>query len=59
MDEDGRIELAVTIFHEITELKRVELSQRLLAQAGILLGTSLNYEVTTREHRPADGTESG
>ena len=43
--EDGRVEFAVTIFHEITELKRVELSQRLLAEAGILLGTSLNYEI--------------
>ena len=44
MDATGQIELAVTIFHEITELKRIEFSQGLLAQAGVLLGTSLNYE---------------
>lgn len=44
-DETGQIELAVTIFHEITELKRAELSQTLLAQAGTLLSDSLNYEV--------------
>ncbi len=40
----GQIELAVTIFHEITTLKRVEVSQGLLAQAGIVLGASLSYE---------------
>jgi PAS domain S-box-containing protein len=45
VDEAGRIELAVTIFHEITALKRMELGQRLLAEAGVLLGTSLSYEI--------------
>ena len=44
VDEAGQVEFAVTIFHDITELKRIEFSQGLLAQAGILLGTSLNYE---------------
>jgi PAS domain S-box-containing protein len=44
IDATGQVEFAVTIFHEITELKRIEFSQGLLAQAGILLGTSLNYE---------------
>ena len=44
VDAAGQIELVVTIFHEITELKRIEFSQGLLAQAGILLGASLNYE---------------
>lgn len=44
-DEAGQIELAVTIFHEITDLKRAERSQSLLAQAGTLLSASLNYEV--------------
>ena len=43
-DEAGHIELAVNIFHEITELKRAELSQGLLAQAGTLLSAPLNYE---------------
>ncbi len=44
VDAAGQIELAVTIFHEITALKRAELSQGLLAQAGIVLGASLSYE---------------
>ena len=44
VDVAGQIELAVTIFHEITELKRVEVSQGLLAQTGIVLGDSLGYE---------------
>ena len=44
-DEAGHIELAVTIFHEITELKRAELSQSLLAQAATLLSASLDYEI--------------
>src|SRR5512139_346853 len=38
VDAAGQIELVVTIFHEITELKRIEFRQGLLAQAGILLG---------------------
>ncbi len=42
--EAGQVELAVNIFHEITDLKRAESSQRLLAQAGILLSASLDYE---------------
>lgn len=44
VDQNGEIEFAVTIFHEITELKRIEFSQGLLAQAGILLGSSFDYE---------------
>ncbi len=43
-DEAGQIELAVTIFHEITAIKRAELSQGLLAQAGALLSAPLDYE---------------
>jgi PAS domain S-box-containing protein len=43
-NEAGQIEMAVNIFHEITQLKRAELSQGLLAQAGILLASPLNYE---------------
>ncbi len=44
VNDGGQVELAVNIFHEITDLKRAELSQGLLAQAGILLEAPLNYE---------------
>ncbi|HTP08111.1 MAG TPA: ATP-binding protein [Anaerolineae bacterium] len=40
----GEIELAVNILHDITDLKRVERSQSLLVQAGVLLEAPLNYE---------------
>jgi signal transduction histidine kinase len=43
-NQAGQIELVVNIFHEITDLKRAELSQGLLAHAGILLESPLNYE---------------
>ncbi len=43
-NERGGVELAVNIFQDVTGLKRVEQSQRLLAEAGRLLATSLDYE---------------
>lgn len=43
-NEAGQIEMVVNIFHEITDLKRAEWSQHLLAQAGTLLESPLNYE---------------
>ncbi len=43
-DEGGALELAVSIFHEITDLKRGELNQRLLAQADMALETPLDFE---------------
>ena len=44
MNADGMLELIVSIFHEITDPKRGELSQRLLAQAGMALSTPLDFE---------------
>jgi signal transduction histidine kinase len=47
-DEAGQVELAVNIFHEITDLKHAELNQRILAQAGTLLAAPLDYETRLR-----------
>jgi signal transduction histidine kinase/PAS domain-containing protein len=41
----GKVEYAVNIFRDITDLKRTELAQRVLAQAGGVLAHSLDYEV--------------
>jgi signal transduction histidine kinase len=43
-DEDGKVVMVVNIFQDITDLKRTELAQRLLAEASNLLDTSLDYE---------------
>ena len=43
-NEAGTLEFVVNIFREITDLKRGELSQRLLAQAGMVLATPLDFE---------------
>jgi PAS domain S-box-containing protein len=45
-DESGQVEMAVNIFQVVTELKRAEWSQRILAEAGKLLTASLDYEQT-------------
>jgi signal transduction histidine kinase len=43
-NEAGEVALAVTIVQDITDLKRAELSQRVLAEAGKLLAAAPNYE---------------
>ena len=43
---DGHVQFAVTVIEDITEVKRAELAQRLLAQAGQALYSSLDYEHT-------------
>lgn len=48
-DEASRVVMAVNIFHEISDLKRAEINQRILAEAGNLLSTSLDYEKTLSE----------
>lgn len=42
LDEHGQPQLAVNIFHDVTELKRAELAQRLLAEAGELLAREVD-----------------
>lgn len=40
---DGQAELAVSLYHDVTELKRAEIEQRLLAEAGRILAGSLGF----------------
>jgi PAS domain S-box-containing protein len=49
LDPSGRVQLAVNIVEDITEVKRAELTQRLLAQAGEVLASSLDYERTLQQ----------
>ncbi|MEA2268876.1 MAG: hypothetical protein QOC64_1486 [Solirubrobacteraceae bacterium] len=46
LDREGRPRLAVNVIEDVTEAKRAELVQRLLARAGELLSSSLDYEET-------------
>jgi PAS domain S-box-containing protein len=48
-DEDGNIAAAVNVTEEVTEVKEAEMAQRLLAEAGRTLATSLDYEKTLQE----------
>jgi PAS domain S-box-containing protein len=48
-DRDGRVKLVVNVIEDITEVKRAEMSQRLLARAGELLSSSLDYERTLQQ----------
>jgi PAS domain S-box-containing protein len=43
-DEDGQVLMAVNIFHDITDLKRTELAQRLLAETSMVLATDLDHK---------------
>lgn len=45
-DRDGEVSMVVTVVEDVTEVKRAELSQRLLAEAGRELSSSLDYEQT-------------
>lgn len=44
INETGQVEMAVNIFHDITDLKRSELAQRLLAATSVILADDLEYE---------------
>ncbi|HEY2930287.1 MAG TPA: PAS domain S-box protein [Acidobacteriota bacterium] len=45
-DASGQIQFAVNIFHDITARRRADEAQLFLAEASILLASSLNYEET-------------
>ena len=45
----GEVELAVNIIEDVTEVKRAELAQRLLADVGEVLASSLDYEQTLQQ----------
>jgi PAS domain S-box-containing protein len=47
-DPDGRLEAAVTIIEDVTTVKQAEVRTRLLAEAGEVLASSLDYEQTLR-----------
>ena len=48
-DAEGRLKLVVNVIEDISEVKRAELAQRLLARAGELLSSSLDYERTLQQ----------
>jgi PAS domain S-box-containing protein len=45
-DASGQVELAINIIQDITNLKNLELSQRLISEAGSVLSASLDYSTT-------------
>ncbi|MDP9347363.1 MAG: SpoIIE family protein phosphatase [Actinomycetota bacterium] len=45
-DAAGRVRLAVNVIEDVTEVKRAEHAQRLLAETGHVLASSLDYEET-------------
>jgi serine phosphatase RsbU (regulator of sigma subunit)/PAS domain-containing protein len=45
-DDDGSLSLIVSVVEDLTEVKRAELAQRVLAEAGQALSSSLDYEQT-------------
>jgi PAS domain S-box-containing protein len=45
-DADGRVSLIVSVIDDLTDVKRAELAQRLLAEAGQALSSSLEYRET-------------
>ncbi|HET8978100.1 MAG TPA: SpoIIE family protein phosphatase [Solirubrobacteraceae bacterium] len=45
-DPNGALSMAVNVIEDVTEPKRAELAQRLLAEAGRALASSLDYEQT-------------
>jgi hypothetical protein len=44
LDADGELSMVISVIEDLTEVKRAELAQRLLAEAGQALGASLDYE---------------
>jgi PAS domain S-box-containing protein len=48
-DRDGNLKLVVNVIEDITQVKRAEMTQRLLARAGELLTSSLDYERTLQQ----------
>ena len=48
-DADGTLKLVVNVIEDITEVKRAEVTQGVLAQAGELLSSSLDYERTLQQ----------
>lgn len=45
----GAVSFVINVFHDITELKRTEARVRLLADAGAVLGASIDYQTTLQD----------
>jgi PAS domain S-box-containing protein len=48
-DAEGQLKLVVNVIEDISEVKRAELTQRMLARSGELLSSSLDYERTLQQ----------
>jgi PAS domain S-box-containing protein len=48
-DREGNVKLVVNVIEDITTVKRAEMTQRLLARAGQMLTSSLDYEYTLQQ----------
>jgi PAS domain S-box-containing protein len=46
LDGDGRVEAAINVFHDLTERRRSEEAARFVAEAGVMLSSSLDVDVT-------------
>ena len=60
LGEDGEVAMAINVIEDVTELKRSEEAQRLLAEAGRLLASSLDTEailqrIAVARHRAVAG----
>jgi PAS domain S-box-containing protein len=49
LDADGTLSMVISVIEDLTDVKRAELAQRLLAEAGQALGASLDYEHALQE----------
>ena len=49
LGSEGELKLVVNVIEDITEVKRAELGQRMLARAGEVLSSSLDYERTLQQ----------
>ena len=45
-DAEGSLSMVISVIEDLTEVKRAELAQRMLAEAGHALSSSLDYEQT-------------
>ncbi len=48
-DRGGDLSIVISVIEDLTEVKRAELAQRLLAEAGQALSSSLDYEQTLQQ----------
>jgi PAS domain S-box-containing protein len=48
-DSDGALSIVISVIEDLTEVKRAELAQRLLAEAGQALSSSLDYEQSLQQ----------